>query len=396
MKRYAIAIAIILIFLTYLQIVASQELKYIALAIIVLLVSVAITAVFFVVWWLSEKMRLIKADRIEREKSAHVMVVPGYNETWIRDTNRKAEWHNLTGTPLLSINGIERLPTDLELKLHELRLRLENAPRTIENNQQLPAEIEDRPETLFDLLGSYPHIMFIAGSGSGKTTMINHCIEWYLKQDSNSEIVWMSTHINLDKDENNIHPRAICIQKPEMIATALNRLLTEYHKRRDNAGKYSKLIVALDEWLETVAETKDWIRAGDILSKISSGARKTNISLILAGQSGGVVDLDIKGRSAIKYNFAEVQLSIKMTEQNKAIWLNNRERIEIDIPGPFYSTGNGRIIELSIEKSKEQEWLELIDNGVSKNQACLEVFGRGFSGRLAQKLNNYASSVLPY
>lgn len=392
MKKYIILVSAISLFLIYLQVTASKELKWIALTVVILAVIALAATIFILFWWSSEKMKSIKADRIEREKSAHVMVVSTNSETWIRDTGN-AEWHNLTGTPMLRVNGIDRLPTELELKLHRERLLLENQCKTTEIVNQLPAEIEDKSETLFDLLKAYSHIMFIAGTGSGKTTQINHCIDWHLRQDKYASIIWLSTHTNLDIYENNIHPQATCFQQPQTIARVLDEQFEVYQKRRDNAGQYSKLVIALDEWPETVYEVADWLKAGDILCRMSNGSRKTNISLILAGQGASVADLDTKGRSSIKFNFAEVQLSARMTQQNKAIWMNNRERKEISLPGLFYSPGNNRVIEYPEIKSKEQEWLELVENGMSKNEACWQVFNRQFAGDLVGKLNRYASTT---
>lgn len=346
----------------------------------------AIVGIVFSSWWLSEKMRMIKADRIEREKSAHVTVVSNNGQTWIRDTDKNAEWKNLSDTPLWRVNGEDRLPNEVEMQIYKQRLLTQNRQSKIE---QLPAKIEDdRPEALFDLLESYPHIMLTGGTGSGKTTQINHCIEYHLRQDERAKIVWLSTHVALDAKQNNIHPKAIPFQSASDIAKVLTDLFETYKKRRDNAGEYSRIVICLDEWPEIVAEID--IDTTEFLRRMSIGTRKTNINLILASFGATIKDLD-SGSGGVKYNFAQVELHPRMTQQNKAYWLNGRERVEIALPGIFRSYSKPRLVKLQFPSrmSDEQKWLKLVQSGMSKNEACLQVYGRSFAGNLVSKLNGY-------
>lgn len=214
-------------------------------------------------------------------------------------------------------------------------------------------ELEERPETLKDLLDSYPHLMIIGGTGSGKTTVINQVINHRLSQYPQAKVLWLSTHTNLDIAIGNVHPRALCVQKTEQIAIALQDILQVYEGRRDKAGIYQQIILAMDEWPELIDDIDN---AGYVLKKLSRGTRKTNMNLILASQGGNVGDLGLQGFANVKENFAEIYLNPKLTQENRAVWQmfdNKSSRVEIDLMGPFYGGSQPRVLQLTATVEKK-------------------------------------------
>jgi hypothetical protein len=96
--------------------------------------ALAIGTGFFGSWLLAEKIRMIRASRIQAEKAAHVMVVSDNGETWVRDTDKRATWKNLTGTPALYVNGTQSIPQEWEIELHRLKLAT-LAPKAAPHNR---------------------------------------------------------------------------------------------------------------------------------------------------------------------------------------------------------------------------------------------------------------------
>jgi hypothetical protein len=59
----------------------------------------ALGGAFFGGWFLLERLRLLRAARLQAEKSAQVQIVSDNGETWVRDSDPKSTWRNLTGPP---------------------------------------------------------------------------------------------------------------------------------------------------------------------------------------------------------------------------------------------------------------------------------------------------------
>src|SRR5687767_4991286 len=83
-------ITVIICFIFYEQVTAAIQIVGYAMAGIVCLVGGL--GFFFGGWYLIERLRIIRATRVETEKHAHVMTVITGNQVFIRDTNPKAYW----------------------------------------------------------------------------------------------------------------------------------------------------------------------------------------------------------------------------------------------------------------------------------------------------------------
>lgn len=140
----------------------------------ILFATLATLTLFFGGWNLAERVRLIRARRIEAEKQAHVMTITDNGETWVRDTDGKATWRNLTGTPALYVNGQQHIPQEWEIELH--RLKLAALAHTRVAAQVIPGQAQLLPgDTVapLDLLTVFTQPLqayaIIGGQQTGKT-----------------------------------------------------------------------------------------------------------------------------------------------------------------------------------------------------------------------------------
>ncbi|MCG3208364.1 MAG: hypothetical protein FOGNACKC_01968 [Anaerolineae bacterium] len=149
--------------------------------------TLAIGIGFFGSWILAEKVRMIRARRIEAEKSAHVMVVSDNGQSWVRDTDPRATWRNLTDTPQLYVNGKQTMPADWEIELHRLKLAAMAQTRTAA--QVIPGNATLLPEPTImplDLLTVFTQptqaYAIIGGQQTGKTWQARHIATYWVQQ----------------------------------------------------------------------------------------------------------------------------------------------------------------------------------------------------------------------
>lgn len=136
-------------------------------------------ALLFGSWYLRERVLLLQASRIEAQKQASVLTISDNGETWVRDTDSRATWRNLTGTPSLYVNGNPAAPQDWEMELH--RLRLASTANTSAGAKVIPGQAQLLPEPdpdPLDLLAVFTQATqsyaIIGGQQTGKTFQARH------------------------------------------------------------------------------------------------------------------------------------------------------------------------------------------------------------------------------
>ena len=97
-----------------------------------LLIAALTGAMVFAAWYLFEKMRMVRANRIEMEKKAHVLTVVNGRQVFVRDTDPKAHWHGLHLEVRAYSNGRPQAPTATEMKIwQQFNIRQNIDARTV-------------------------------------------------------------------------------------------------------------------------------------------------------------------------------------------------------------------------------------------------------------------------
>lgn len=188
MRHFTIGLTLVTLLLSiifYEQVAAIVTvIGYTAAALFALLSAITL---FFGGWNLAERVKLTRARRIEAEKQAHVLTVSDNGETWVRDTDPKATWRNLTGTPALYVNGKQHTPQEWEIDLHRLKLAAQAQTRAAAA-QVIPGQAHLLPEPAapLDLLTVFTQPLqayaIIGGQQTGKTFQARHIAAFWVRQ----------------------------------------------------------------------------------------------------------------------------------------------------------------------------------------------------------------------
>ncbi len=178
----AAACTVILAIIFYSQIAAAVVVVGYTLAAVIALAG--IIGLVFGGWYLSERLKLLRASRIQAEKQAHVMIVTDNGESWVRDTDSHSVWRNLTATPALYVNGQQANPQPWEVELYRLRLlALAGGKHQPASAALLPETVEVPPLDLMDVF-TQPGQAYaiIGGQQTGKTYQARNIANYWLKQ----------------------------------------------------------------------------------------------------------------------------------------------------------------------------------------------------------------------
>lgn len=181
MRKVTTCVLLLALFGWYLDRVASRELKLIGLGVVGLLVMALMGGMFLAGWLLLEKMRMVRARRIEAEKQAHVTIVTNGGMTWIRDTDHKATWHNISIDPRIYANGSYTEPNAIELQAWQV---LNGAKATQAHSPaMLPATTEAEQLDLISVFTQPTQsYAIIGGQQTGKTFQAQHIANYWLRQ----------------------------------------------------------------------------------------------------------------------------------------------------------------------------------------------------------------------
>lgn len=148
-----------------------------------LLALAGLGGLFLYGWYWKERIGILRAQRRLADRESHVLTVTENGETWVRDTDQKATWRNLTGTPALYVNGRPAMPQDWEIELHRYRLALASSRAAGPGLAQLPETIEAAP---LDLLTVFTQptqsYAIIGGQQTGKTFQARHVANYWIGQ----------------------------------------------------------------------------------------------------------------------------------------------------------------------------------------------------------------------
>jgi len=269
--------------------------QVILIGVLITIAIIIFIMIAFSLWFIVEKMLIIRATRIEAEKNANVLVVTNNGQVFIRETNYKAWWRTAHLDARTYANGQNTYeqPNQFEVAAWN---HFNRPTMSTQKALQLPATATTSvSRTLYKIIDTYTHLMFVGGTDSGKTTQINNAIKYLTKKNPLAEVIWLSTHAEVDREKIDIHSKALIIQEPGEIIKVLRAISKEHDLRySDKNRKRYQIILALDEWIDFV---RKYPEAGDHLKPLSNGGRKIKINLILGGHGTSVNALGIKGHS---------------------------------------------------------------------------------------------------
>lgn len=377
--------------------------KEIAQAIIIVAYTVAgLLALIFgllaglTVWYVVERIRLLRARRIEAEKRAHVLTVTAGNQVFIRDTDLKATWRAMHLEARTYINHQDYEPSDQEMH----RWQWFNAPKRLPGKivEFLPAHA---PVDVLAALDNAQCALIVGQRDSGKTTLLQHVIQRRLGK---SRVLVLDPHSHPTR-----WPQGCLVIGTERdfvkIETALKGLLVLMNKRYRDIGKglipegeHEPVTVIIDEWRAIVFQLGK--PAADIIKTLLAESRKTNIDVFVGTHSERVKPLGIEGEGDLKEGFVVVRLSInKQTQERKATIDFGEGELPARLPGPFTGPAPDHLqlqdpndlIPLEPEPNEEErKILEMHRAGESLRSISKAVY----NGKVGQFYNQKIQAVL--
>ncbi len=364
-----------------------QALLMIGYSAAALLALAGVGALFFGGWYLRERIGLMRAERRQADKDSHVLTVVENGETWVRDTDPKATWRNLTGTPALYVNGKQNTPQEWEMELHRYRLGLMNSRSAGGNVSQLPETIEAEPLDLLTVF-TQPGLSYavIGGQQSGKTFQARHIANHWLSRGVQPVVIgpkwdkgeWGGCILLGGNGDFNAVAWGI---------TIIRRIVEHRHASAKSHKEHKILPVFFDDWTPIVDAVPN---ARAMVLEATTLYASVNVLLyfILHSDTANAWGVDRKG-AALKDNF--VKLFIEPAYDTNGLIVRSKTRgyvrfagEDVDRPAPLFTSlplpmGEPAIftpplVELG-PNEQEQEIIRLHTEGKSHAAICEAVWG---------------------
>ena len=148
--------------------------------------------------YLTERIKLLRAGRIEAEKQAHVLVIQDSGQIFIRDTDQSALWRAAHLQQSLYANGHYEQPSDQERLAWQVFITQGRQAKVAFETNLLP-ETRLTDQNLLDLLTELDkaqRCLIVGASGSGKTTLLKHLVN---RRVSTSQVLVIDPHAHPEK-----------------------------------------------------------------------------------------------------------------------------------------------------------------------------------------------------
>ncbi len=335
---------------------------------------------FFGSWILAEKVRMLRARRIEQKKQAHVMTITDNGETWVRDTDRRATWKNLTGTPALYVNGTQQNPQEWEIELHRLKLAAMAKPTTATQIIPGTAQLLPAPVDLLTALDSVQRGLIVGASGSGKTTLLQWLVN---RRRQTSKVCVIDPHGWPDK-----WPGCYVVgtgRNYAEIGRGLAGLLQIMDNRYTEIGQgvrrensHPALTILIDEWRAIVANLGK--EAAAAIKALLTESRKAAFTVFVVSHSDRAKPLGLEGEYDLKDGFALVRLVIVNGQRQATIDTGTGPHSAL-LPGPlpatfsYYAPPDFELDLTPQSSAQEAQILEMYRQGESISDIAATVFG---------------------
>lgn len=361
-----------------------QAIVFVGYAAAVLLGVLTLMTVVYGAWNIRERMKLVRAHRIEAEKQAHVMVVTSGHQVFIRETDHNATWRAAHLDPRFYANGEYTEPTPTEARAWEVF----NTPRRIQNSPALlPETVESEP---LDLLTVFTQptqsYAIIGGQQTGKTYQARHIANFWISRGVKPLVIGPKW----DKGE-----WGGCIllggngdfQAVGYGITIIRRIVEARHADTTKAHKeYKTLPVFFDDWTPIVDSVAN---ARGLVLEATTLYASVNVLLyfILHSDTANAWGVDRKG-AALKDNF--VKLFIEPAYDVSGLIVRDRTRgyvrfagESVDRPARLFAApplvlGQAAIFNPPVKlgpNEQEQKILSLHAEGKSYAAICEAVWG---------------------
>ncbi len=333
-------------------------------------------------WYAVERMKIIRAKRIEQEKQAHVMIIDTSDGTWIRDTDSKAVIQALHLQQSVYANSKKPMPIEAQA------WQIYNAPKSVSSKVQLLPEVTtEQPLDLLSVLDNEQRVLIKGVSNAGKTNLL----QWIAArhQMSNHKILVIDPHSSPDK-----WPGCKVVglgSNHDEIAIALDKLIDLMKSRYEDIaegsvreGEHSKLTIIVDEWMSIAYEC---INAKKVMVKLLTQSRKAAFSVFVGTHSDRVASLGLDGKGDLRDGFCLVRLSIINGQRQATIDYGSGE-LETVLPGQFIGNSqNNDFVNLDVKSNRtEATILELNSQGKSLNEISRRLNNGQSGGNQVEKI----------
>lgn len=376
MKRLAVVSLVTLLLSVVFYRQLAQAIMLLSYITAVLLVLAAVGGGLLAGWFVIEKMRLLRASRIEAEKQAQVMVITNHGQTWIRDTNHKAIWKAGHLEQRVYSNGRYTVPSPTETEAWQWLNAPKSAPAS--PKQMLLPPVAPQAD-LLPALDSVQRCLIVGATDAGKTTLLQHIITRRLQS---SKVVVIDPHAWPDK-----WPGCRVVgtgRDYDEIDRALAALVQIMTKRYDEIGRgqvvegqHPRLTILIDEWRAIVFNLGK--PAGEAIKSLLTESRKAAFSVFIATHSDRAKPLGLEGEYDLKDGFAVVRLTIANGQRQATLDTGSGET-PATLPGPLLAGRpqllTGDYINLDSEPTPtEADILRLHQQGKSISAIAQELFG---------------------
>lgn len=277
---------------------------------------------------------------------------------------------------------------------------------TIEaHDQVVPGQARQLPEgeqrRLMAMFQQFIHWLLIGPTQTGKTTLMNHLIDAY----ESSTIIYVGdphSKFNIWSTRAEVVGRGRDFVAVADLIARVWQLMDDRYRGDDLS--FERVVLVIDEWPSVVAGTPTPQETSRYLRELARESAKANIRLILGSQGDTVGDLGTEGHAQVKENFVRVRLSHSLRQRNEGVIIDSEDGKEtVTLAGPYYPQSGGRFFSRSQQQALRlppppepepseddllfEEFRRLvIDERVLRKDACQEIYGRPYSGELAQEL----------
>lgn len=316
-----------------------------AIATVAIIVSIAvgiavICGLCWLLWLAYEHGMSKRAQRLLVQRESDVYAIVSEFGVYVREMNSRAVWKDLTLNPAVWVNGKTQPVTPEEEERWRYFHAVRNQPKATKELLAPVASPVMAPEkpNLLDIAIRRDRLMLIGGSGSGKTTFMQHMVankegDVIVCDPDDDRDTWPSNAVVIGGGED---WRAIENELMSFVAEKKRR----YQARANGEKIFPPVYLVLDEWYKTI----QYIEGGKYLKEMLISLRKVNMGVMVVSQSDRASALGLSGNFDLMSSFeAVVRLSgNRETGIIATVQLEGRpDLVEAIHPGPF---NNQRII----------------------------------------------------